>query len=147
MKKMLKRSVSMMLVVLMLFAVLAIPAEAAAYKRYWTITGRIPTSGYTSGQDVYTNGSKAKLRICTVNQAGNRKSGNITVLAVGDNGQRYTWNVTGCNGISENTTNITLPAGNTQYKVYIKRNGNSNTNKTICYYFSIDFKSNCWWYG
>ena len=30
MKKMLKRSVSMMLVVLMLFAVLAIPAEAAA---------------------------------------------------------------------------------------------------------------------
>lgn len=146
MAKTVKRSISMLLVVLTLFGILVIPAEAAACTTTATVKGRIPTSGYTSGQDVYTNGSKAKLRICTFNQAGARKSGKITVRAIGDNGQVYTWNVTGCNGISENTTNITLPAGNTHYKVSIKRNGNSNTNKTNCYYFSIDFKSNCWRY-
>lgn len=144
MKMMLKRSVSMMLVVLTLFGILVIPVSAVGPTTS-TITGRIPSNGgYSSGISVDTNGQKAKLRICTFNQAGGRKSGSITVKAVGDNGQVYTWNVKGCNGWSENTTNITLPAGNTHYTIYIKRNGNSNSNKTNCFYFSVDFKSNCW---
>ena len=141
---MVKRSISMMLVVLTLFGILVVPVEAYTFRNTFTVKGRIPTNGYTSGQDVYTDGNKAKLRICTFNQAGARKSGKITVMAIADNGQKYTWDVTGCNGWSEKTTNITLPAGNTHYKVYIMRRGNNNSNRTNCYYFSIDFMSNCW---
>ena len=147
MRLMLKRSVSMLLVLVIMVSVLAVPVEAARYKRYWTITGRIPTSGYSGWQDVYTNGEKAKLRICTFNQAGARKGGYIIVQAIGDNGQVYEFRVKGENGWSENSTNIDLPAGNKHYRIRIKRNGDSNTNRTNCYYFSIDFKSNCWWYG
>lgn len=143
MKTMVKRSVSMVLVLLTLFGFIAVPVSAIG-PRYDTITGRIPKSGWTSGQDVYTNGEKAKLRICTFTQSGSRKSGNIVVKAEGDNGQVYYFYVKGCN--LNNNTNITLPKGNTHYKVSIKRDGDSNKNKTNCFYFSIDFKSNCWYW-
>lgn len=133
----------MVLVVLTLFSILAVPVSAARFN--WTKTGRIPQSGYSSGYDIYTDGEKAKVRICTFNQAGDRKGGKITVKIVGDNGQVWYQTVKGCNGPSENSTNITLPKGNTHYKISIKREGDSNSNRTNCFYFSIDLKSHCWW--
>lgn len=144
MKKTLSRILSMVLVVVMLCGMLSISANALGSSTS-TIKGNLGDS-YGSPCWVITNGSAAKLRICTFNQAGKRTSGKITVKAVADCGATYTWNVTGCNGISNSSTNITLPKGNTHYYVYIKRNGTSNTNRTNTYYVSIDFKSNCWHY-
>lgn len=146
MKKIFSRCLSILVVVVMLLGMLSISAGAySPPKSTSTVKGNLGNS-YGSVCNVYTSGSKAKLRICTFNQAGNRKSGKVTVKAVSDSGATYTWNVTGCNGISESSTNITLPAGNTHYKVYLRRNGTSNSNVTNTCYVSIDFKSNCWHY-
>lgn len=144
-----KRSTSFILAIItimtMLTSVFAISASAASIPFHTTKetqTGCI-TGSYGTPCEVYTTGQAAKLRICTFNQDGKRTSGKITVKAVSDNGGVWTWNVTGCNGLFSTTTNITLPKGNTHYMIYIRRNGNSNANKTNTYYCSIDFMKNC----
>ena len=139
-------SVAMVLVMLCsMFTVGATTASAASLPFNtvkWTLTGCL-TDRYGSPSEVYTTGSTAKLRICTFNQDGNRTSGKITVKAVADSGAVYVWNVKGCNSFLSSSTNITLPKGNTHYKIYIKRNGTSNSNRTNTYYVSIDYIKNC----
>lgn len=143
-----KRILSLTMVLVMicsLFTIGTITASAAELPfrtATWTLKGRL-TDGYGSPSEVYTTGATAKLRICTFNQNGKRTSGKITVKAVADSGAVYTWNVKGCNSFLNNTTNITLPKGNTHYKIYIKRNGTSNSNRTNTYYVSIDYIKNC----
>lgn len=143
-----KRVLSLTMVIVMicsLFMMGTTSASAASLpyrSTKTTLTGCL-TDRYGSPSDVYTTGSAAKLRICTFNQNGKRTSGKITVRAVADSGAEYKWNVTGCNGALKNSTNITLPKGNTHYKIYIKRNGTSNSNRTNTYYVSIDYIKNC----
>lgn len=143
-----KRVFSLAMVLVMIFSIFAISTvEASAASlplrsTKSTLKGCL-TDGYGGRCDVYTTGSAAKLRICTFNQNGNRTSGKITVRAVADSGAVYTWNVKGCNGLLNSTSNITLPKGNTHYVVYIKRNGTSNSNRTNTFYFSIDYMKNC----
>ena len=109
-----------------------------------TVTGRFNTGKkYTSTIHVFTYGKKAKLRICTFNQAGKRTNGKMYIEIKSEAGGDYSKKITGCN-LSNNSTNVTLPAGNTHYIIRIKRNGTSNKNLTKCFYFSIDFKSNCY---
>lgn len=143
-----KRSFSVFMVLVMMFTVLSFStiSASAAQLPYLstktTLTGRL-TDGYGSPSHVYTTGKSAKLRICTFNQNNKRTSGKITVKAVADDGQVYTWNVKGCNSFLSSTTNITLPSGNTHYRLYIKRNGTSNSNRTNTHYVSIDYIKNC----
>ena len=143
-----KRIISLTMVLALLCSLLSvgtITASAASLPSRtvnWTLTGRL-TDNYGSPSEVYTTGAAAKLRICTFNQNGDRTSGKITVQAVADSGAEYTWNVKGCNSFLNSSTNITLPKGNTHYKIYIKRNGKSNSNRTNTYYFSIDYIKNC----
>ncbi len=143
-----KKVLSLTMVLLLicsLFTFGTITASAASLPFRSTTLTKTGCLGDNYGRpnDVYTTGKAAKLRICTFNQNGNRTSGKITVYAVADSGATYKWSVTGCNGISNSSTNITLPKGNTHYKVYIKRNGRSNSNRTKTYYFSIDYMKNC----
>ena len=143
-----KRIISLTMVLALLCSLLSvgtITASAASLPSRtakWTLTGCL-TDYYGSPSEVYTTGAAAKLRICTFNQNGDRTSGKITVRAVADSGAVYTWNVKGCNSFLNSSTNITLPKGNTHYKIYIKRNGTSNSNRTNTYYFSIDYIKNC----
>ncbi len=143
-----KRVLSLTMVIVMicsLFMVSTTSAGAASFPYRTTtstLTGHL-TDKYGSPSDVYTTGSAAKLRICTFNQNGKRTSGKITVKAIADSGAEYKWNVSGCNSALKNSTNITLPKGNTHYKIYIKRNGTSNSNRTNTYYVSIDYIKNC----
>lgn len=143
-----KRVISLTMVLVLIcsiFSICTVSANAASLPfrtTTSTLTGRL-TDGYGSPSEVYTTGSAAKLRICTFNQNGKRTSGKITVRAVADSGAVYTWNVTGCNGISNKTTNITLPKGNTHYTIRIKRNGTSNSNRTNTFYYSVDYMKNC----
>jgi len=143
-----KKVISLTMVFILICSVFAfntITASAASLpylSTTRTLTGCL-TDGYGSPSEVYTTGSAAKLRICTFNQNGKRTSGKITVKAVADSGAVYTWNVTGCNSILSSSTNVTLPKGNTHYRIYIKRNGTSNSNRTNTFYVSIDYIKNC----
>ena len=136
-----RKLLSVFLAVLMSLSVFstAFSAQAATCR-----TGNVDANK-NSYYHVYTNGNKAKLRICTFNQKGSRTSGKLKVLVVSDRGATYSYSITGCNGFSNNTTNVTLPAGNTHYIVYVWRNGNSNSNITKTCYLSIDYKTNCWY--
>lgn len=126
-----------------MFAGTTISAQAATIKFTNTVTANVNAS-CQDYKNVYTNGKAAKLRICTFNQVGKRTSGNLRYLLVSDNGGRWSGTITGCNGISNGTSNLTLPKGNTHYKVYLWRNGSSSKNITNTYYLSIDYMSNCW---
>lgn len=143
-----KRSFSIFMVLVMMLTALSIGTFSASAAKLptlstkTTLTGRL-TDGYGSPSYVYTTGGTAKLRICTFNQNNKRTSGKITVKAVADDGQVYTWNVKGCNSFLSSTTNISLPKGNTRYRLYIKRNGTSNSNRTNTHYVSIDYIKNC----
>lgn len=144
---MFRRIVSLFMALLMCTSAIAgsaITAEAA-YKSTRTITGRVNRKR-TDAIYVRTNGKKAKLRVCTFTQSGRRTSGKLKVLAVTENGNSYSYSITGCNGPSSNSTNLTLPKGNTAYYVYIWRDGNSRKNMTNAYNLSVDFKTNCWHY-
>lgn len=114
-----------MVMILSIVLVETIPTSAATISFKETVTGRV-TGSYGSPCNVYTNGKAAKLRICTFNQNGKRTSGKITVMAQSDNGGKWVWKVKGCNSWMSNSTNITLPKGNTHYTIRIMRNGNSN---------------------
>lgn len=132
-----KRAIALVLMFMLLFvfSTTAMAAVTGCYAR---------GNNYGGYTNVYTNGKAAKLRICTFNQAGKRTSGKITVKAVSDNGAIYTWNVTGCNGWNNSSTNVTLPKGYKHYKVYIRRTNASNSNLNNCFYWSIDCMGNCW---
>lgn len=140
MKKML-RITALLLVIVTMCGAVATPVSASRYiKNYTTVTGRLTNSQWqTTPLHVYTDGKTAKLRICTFNQAGERTNGKLKVLIFSDNGGRWEETITGCtwNG----TTNIKLLAGNTHYTVYIFRANTTNTNLTKTYYVSIDFQS------
>ena len=69
---------------------------------------------------------------------------NYTIQYSTDNGATYRWDVTGCNGVFDSTTNISLPNGNTRYKVFVARTNGDNDNITKCCYWSMDFNSGCW---
>lgn len=142
-----KRSISIFMIVVMLLTLsigtLSVSAaQLPSRSTKTTLTGRL-TDGYGSPSYVYTTGKSAKLRICTFNQNNKRTSGKITVKAVADDGQVYKWNVKGCNSFLSNSSNVTLPSGNTRYKLYIKRNGTSNSNRTNTHYVSVDYIKNC----
>lgn len=109
-----------------------------------TITARV-TASFSSNDYklVCTNGKTAKLRVCTFNQAGNRTSGELKYKLVSDDGATYTGTIKGCNGISSTSTNITVPKGNTRYRLYLCRGSKSNKNITNTYYLSINFMANC----
>ena len=138
------RIISFLLVVVILCSTLVAPVAASwLIKDYSTTKGYVTNSeGQTTPIDVYTDGKTAKLRVCTFNQAGNRTSGQLRVVAYSDNGGRWSWDIKGCNGLSNSTTNVTLPAGNTHYRVYIYRVNTSSSNKTNTYYLSVDYRSN-----
>lgn len=129
----------------MFVSVLAVPIPASAY--IGTVTGCI-TDGYGSPTLVELDKEKdAKLRICTFTSSGTRTSGKLYVKVESADGCSYSFekSITGCNGVSNTSTNITLPKGHSKYRIYIKRKdtGRSNTRKTC--YFSIDAMKNSWW--
>lgn len=141
--------ISVMLAILTVIAILGfqgtVKASAIDNCNRITVTGCFNSgTAYTSGLYVYTGGTNAKLRICTFSQNGERTNGKITVKAVSDNGATYRWDVTGCNGVFDSTTNISLPNGNTRYKVFVARTNGDNDNITKCCYWSMDFNSGCW---
>lgn len=97
---------------------------------------------YRDYKHVYTNGKKAKLRVCTFNQSGRRTSGKLRYRIVSDNGACWSGKITGCGGSS--STNITLPKGNKHYKLYLWRDTQTNKNYTNTFYLSIDYMDNCY---
>lgn len=114
-----------------------------------TVKGRLTNSlSTTKPCGVATNGRSAKLRICTFNQAGARTSGKLWVKVIADNGWEKTYSITGCNGWSNRSTNLSLPSGYTHYRIYPYRRGTKNSNLRKTFYCSIDFMNNCWraWY-
>lgn len=137
-----RRVISIVMAVVMVMSTVLIATDTT-YAASKTVTG-VLTDGYGSSIRVYTNGKAAKLRVCTFNQRGARTSGKITVRAIADNGAVYKWNVKGCNSFMSQSTNITLPKGNTRYRVQIRRNGGSNSNRTKTFYVSVDLIKNCW---